>query len=416
MGCWKVNELRLRLWLPWTILVATGLVTYGYYQFLDPQNCANLFFGCSINSFAPNYTRTSSPSPTSEPLYNDSRRIAVCLVGGARMFELTGRTLRKNLLDVYPNTDVFLHAPLDQDSHKFSLLAGRNLRVAKIFTPQPIPESRIATEVITSWGSPHGMQGLLQYFHLVEGCFGMVKHYEARHKIKYEWIIRTRVDGYWNDRIPNITALNPDFYYVSAGSDFRGLNDRFGMGNAQTSRAANSRLSLLPLMHQRGLRGLNSESAYKAQLDLSGVPYKRIQVPFCIMTLRKEMFPPPPLGLLVLSMASRGPMSGTYCRPCDKEANATFSAAIVDGCSRNWDWPGVGGSEVRVCDGRQPWAENWRAIAEAVYREDVGEGVRDFNEKRGMAACVKEFREFEMMWEVWDSPPAETICKRALSK
>ncbi|KAG0569369.1 hypothetical protein KC19_6G085700 [Ceratodon purpureus] len=424
MGWWKVNELRLRLWLPWMIMVAAGLLTYGYYQFLDPQNCANIFFGCSIISFTPNFTPNASPLPPPPTpslnvttfLYNDTRRIAVCLVGGARMFEITGRTIRKNLLDAYPNTDVFLHSPLDKDSHKLTLLAGRNLRAARIFTPTPIPETRITTEVITSWGSPAGLQGLLQYFNLVEGCYGMVKQYEVRHHIKYDWIIRTRVDGYWSHPIPNITDLDPKFYYVAAGSDFRGLNDRFGMGNAHASRAANSRLSLLPLMHQRGLRGLNSESAYKAQLEVSQVPYHRIQVPFCVMTLRKMAHPPPPYGLLLLSMASKGPMSGTYCRPCEKEANATYSAAIVDGCMRNWDWPGIGGSEVTVCDGREPWAENWREVAEKVYKKDIGEEIRSFNETRGMEACVSEMREFEMMWEVWDSPPAETICKRALSK
>jgi hypothetical protein len=412
---WKVNELRWRLWLPWTIMVVAGLLTYDYLQFLDPQNCASsIVFGCS------GITPTSSPLPPPPTvpkfLYNDTRRIAVCLVGSARMFELTSQTLRKNLLDVYPNTDVFLHAPLDKDSHKFSLLTGRNLRSARIFTPTRIPESHIASEVITSWGSPHGLQGLLQYFNLVEGCYGMVKQYETRHQVQYDWIIRTRVDGYWRHPVANITNLDPKLYSVAAGSDFRGLNDRFGMGNAHTSRAANSRLSLLPLMHEHGFRGLNSESAYKAQLDLSGVAYKRIQVPFCIVTLRREMFPPPPLGLLVLSMASKGPMSGTYCRPCDKEANATLSKAIVDGCHRNWDWPGVNGTEVTVCDGRQPWAANWREIAGQVYREQVGEEIRNFNSTRGMEACVSEMREFETMWDVWDSPPADTICKQAFSK
>lgn len=423
MGYWKVNELPIRLWLPWTVIVAAGLLTYGYYLFLDPNICANIFFGCDINSFFPNNTQMSSlttpppsPAPPPGPLYNDTRRVAVCLVGGARMFELTGKSIRKNLLEVYPNTDVFLNSPLDRDSHKLPLLAGRNLRSARIFIPQQIPETHMSAETITAWGSPHGLQGLLQYFSLVEGCYNMVKQYEVRHQIKYDWIIRTRVDGYWHQPLGNITELDPNFYYVAAGSDFRGLNDRFGMGNSHTSRAANSRFSLLPLMHERGLRGLNSESAYKAQFDLSEIPYKRIQVPFCIMTLRREAYPPPPFGLLVLSMASEGPMSGTYCRPCDKEDNATVSAAIVDGCSPNWDWPGVSGSEVRTCNARTPWAENWREIAAPVYRADVGEEIRIFNETRGMEECESEMQAFEMMWEIWDAPPAETICKHALSK
>lgn len=421
-------DLRVRLWLPWTILLITALLSYGYYQFLDPENCANFFFGCTINSFALSNRNFSSsrPHPSSPPgpwvppqpyktLYSDTRRIAVCLVGGARMFELTGLTLRKHLLDPYPNADVFLHSPLDKDSHKFSILAGsRNLRVAKIFKPTPIAETSVTNEVITAWGSPHGMQGLLQYFNLVEGCYGLVKQYEVRHQFKYDWIIRTRVDGYWRGPIPNIADLDPTHYYVASGSDFNGLNDRFGMGNAHTSRAANARLSLLPVMHQRGMRGLNSERAYMAQLQISGVPYKRIQVPFCIMTLRRESFPPPPYGLLVLSMASPGPMSGTYCRPCDQEANSTTSKFIVDQCMRNWDWPGVAGSQVTVCNGTQPWASNWREIADPVYREDAGDlqGIPNFD-NRTFEDCVREMREFQVGWDVWNSPPVELICNRA---
>lgn len=152
-------------------------------------------------------------------------------------------------------------------------------------------------------------------------------------------------------------------------------------------------------------------------MQISGVPFARIQVPFCIMTLRREHYPPPPYGLLVLSMASPGPMSGTYCRPCDKEANATTSKAIVDECMRNWDWPGVAGTDVTVCDGSNPWASNWREIANAMYEEDAGdgEGIRNF-EKRSLQQCVREMREFQMGWNVWNSPPVEIICKRASSK
>lgn len=414
MACWKGKErdYRVRFWLPWTLVVASFL-TYLYYEFLVPENCTH--FGCGVEYFAVEDIG-SAPAPGGgefRPLYNDTRRIAVCLVGGARRFELTGGTLRKYLLDVYNNTDVFLHSPLDDDSHKLTLLAGRNLRVARIFTPSPLPETALIGEVITPWGSPHGTQGLLQYFNLVEGCYAMVRKYEVLHKFKYDWIVRTRVDGYWNAPIPELHALDPKYYYVAAGNDFGGLNDRFGMGNPHTSRAANARLSLLPAIHKHGWRLLNSESAYKAQFELLNVEYKRIQVPFCVMTLRTEAYPPAPYGLLMLSMASEGPMSGTYCRPCDREANETTSRAIVDSCMRNWDWPGVAARKVTVCDAGQPWAADWRQVAADVYARDMdGAAIPDF-ERRPLPRCVREMEDFQSQWDVWDSPSAETICSRA---
>uniref|UniRef100_A0A0E0EKT1 DUF7796 domain-containing protein n=1 Tax=Oryza meridionalis TaxID=40149 RepID=A0A0E0EKT1_9ORYZ len=50
-------------------------------------------------------------------------RIAVCLVGAARRFELTGPSIARNVLaPQYPHADLFLHNPLDRDSYKFGLL------------------------------------------------------------------------------------------------------------------------------------------------------------------------------------------------------------------------------------------------------------------------------------------------------
>lgn len=417
MACCKGSEkdIRLRFWLPWTLLVAACL-TYFYYDFFVPESCSRL--ECAMEYFQLKTIAPSSPSTKEAfaPLYNGTKRIAVCLVGGARMFELTGSTIRKNLLNAYNNTDVFLHSPLDQDSHKFTLLAGRNLRVARIFTPKPLPESPLTAEVITSWGSPHGMQGLLQYFNLVEGCYAMVRRYEVLHKFRYDWIIRSRVDGYWNGPLPQIEDLDVKYYYVAAGNDFTGLNDRFGMGNPHTSRAASARLSMLPAIHKHGWRSLNSESAYKAQFELLNVDYRRIQIPFCVMTLRREAFPPAPYGLLVLSMAGAGPVSGSYCRPCEREANATYGQEIVDNCLRNWNWPGVMASKVTVCDAEQPWPANWRQVASEVYARDMhGEAIPDFD-SRPLQRCVREMEAFQMQWDVWDSPSAETICRRAYSK
>lgn len=420
MGCWKVMDLRLRSWLPWIVMFAAGVIAYTYYQFLNPQNCAG-FYVCRLAvekaSFPPVESTTEPMTPSLDqfkPLYNDTRRIAVCIVGGARMFEITGPSLRKHLLDVFNNTDVFLHSPLDADSHKLTLLAGRNLRVAKIFVPQTLPETKIIQEVITSWGSPRGMQGLLQYFNLVEGCYGMVKKYEVQRNFTYDWIIRARADGCWSAPVPDISQLDPNYYYVAAGSMFHGLNDRFGMGSSHTSRAANTRLTLLPVMHMRGLRGLNSESAYKAQLTVSGVLFKPIQVPFCIVTLRTPRCPPLPRGLLLLSMASEGPMSGAYCRPCDAEVNATASAAIVTARERDWDWPGIEGERVTVCDGIKPWAPTWRRIADEVYKRNLGldEEIRDF-QSRSREECIEEMEAFQRLWDIWDSLSPEIICNSA---
>lgn len=89
----------------------------------------------------------------------DRARIAVCLVGGARRFELTGPSIVQNILEVYTNADLFLHAPLDQNAYKFSLLNNvPRLASVRIFEPKPMPETEFELRVLTASNSPNGIQ------------------------------------------------------------------------------------------------------------------------------------------------------------------------------------------------------------------------------------------------------------------
>jgi hypothetical protein len=86
-------------------------------------------------------------------------RVAICIVGGAREFEVTGPSLKEYLLRSFADADVFLHAPLDKDSYKLSILSDTpNLVRFRIFTPEPISELRTYTDVLTASNSPHGVQ------------------------------------------------------------------------------------------------------------------------------------------------------------------------------------------------------------------------------------------------------------------
>jgi hypothetical protein len=87
------------------------------------------------------------------------QRTAVCLSGGARSFELTGPSIKEHLLTAYPNTDVFLVIPFDQDTHKLSLLAGvGNIVRAHVSTQSLILEDDINRELFDEYGSPNGVQ------------------------------------------------------------------------------------------------------------------------------------------------------------------------------------------------------------------------------------------------------------------
>ena len=73
-------------------------------------------------------------------------------------------------------------------------------------------------------------------------------------------------------------------------------------------------------------------------------------------------------------------------------------------------------SKVKVCDAGEPWASNWRQIAEPVYRKDMdGAEIPDFD-LRSLHRCLQEMEDFQTQWDVWDAPSAESICMRAYSK
>lgn len=86
-------------------------------------------------------------------------RMAVCLVGGARRFELTGPSIVENVLKVYPNADLFLHSPMDRNAYKFSLLkAVPRLTSVRIFNPEHLNETESQVRVLTAANSPNGIQ------------------------------------------------------------------------------------------------------------------------------------------------------------------------------------------------------------------------------------------------------------------
>ncbi|KAG0452012.1 hypothetical protein HPP92_026182 [Vanilla planifolia] len=289
----------------------------------------------------------------------DRSRIAICLVGGARRFELTGPSITENLLKQYPNADLFLHAPLDADAYKFFILKDApRIAAVRIFKPMPIKETDAQLRVLSSIGSPNGIQGLLQYFHLVEGCLSLIAEHENRHNFTYEWIVRTRVDGYWSGPLePDV--FQPSAYVVPSGSRFSGLNDRFGVGNRANSIAALSRLSLIPTLYAAGYHHLNSESAFKAQLNVSQVTAWERPLPFCVLSDRRYEYPPARYGVPVASIGSSGPLSGAKCRPCLPVCVGSCVEELANGKDKGWSWGDWKKGSLELCNAKDGWENGW---------------------------------------------------------
>lgn len=343
----------------------------------------------------------------------DQSRIAVCLVGGARRFELTGPSIVEKILRVYPNADLFLHSPLDSNAYKFSLLkAAPKIAIVRLFEPKHVQETQPQLRVLTAQNSPNGIQGLLQYFTLVEGCLSMINAYQKGNNFTYDWVVRTRVDGYWS------ASLGPEYfisghYLVPTGSSFGGLNDRFGVGDLNVSKVALSRLSLITQLDLAGFRQLNSEGAFNAQLSTNGVPCKTKRLPFCVISDRKYGFPPGRNGVPVAAFSSPGPLSGAKCRPCTSVCNGPCVGNVMNGVDRGWGWTDWASKTLELCDSRGDWEDGWEEIFDRAGGKKLAAARKRVLGLK-LEQCVSDFQEMKERAYFWDAPPPTEICSRGL--
>ncbi|KAK9748491.1 hypothetical protein RND81_02G061200 [Saponaria officinalis] len=340
-------------------------------------------------------------------------RIAVCLVGGARRFELTGPTIVNRILNELPNSDLFLNSPLDANSFKLSLLkSAPRVASVRVFEPELILESESQLRVLTAANSPNGIQGLLQYFNLVEGCLTLIDAHQKEHGFTYDWIVRTRVDGYWSAPLTP-SSFVPGQYVVPPGSSYGGLNDRFGVGDYNTSKVALSRLSLVPDLDYFNYTSLNSETAFKAQLKTHNISYQTLPLPFCIVTDRKYSFPPSQFGVPVASLYSRGPLNGAKCRPCKPVCVCECVANVMAGLSEGWSWTPWRNDTLGMCDAGGEWEAGW----EDAFDKAVGVQLAQARRRvvsLNVEQCIKDFEVMKGKAAKWDSPPLEEICKLGL--
>ncbi|CAN1781899.1 hypothetical protein LINPERHAP1_LOCUS15597 [Linum perenne] len=379
--------------------------------FVDPLSAIAPLASYFIDLSSASVKESLPPSPPTKGVL-DRSRIAVCLVGGARRFELTGPSIVENILRVYPNAELFLNSPLDENSFKFSLLkSAPRIAAVRIFRQNYIPETESSLRVLTASNSPNGIQvGLLQYFNLVEGCLSMIRDYQTRSNFTYDWIVRTRVDSFWSAQLSPSNFL-PSRYLVPEGSSYGGLNDRLGIGNFETSSAALSRLSVLPNLASNNYTDLNSEAAFKAQLDALQVPYvSDRRVPFCVLSDRKYDYPPEGATVPVAALSSPGPLSGAKCRPCTAACEGECVGKVMPSLYKRWSWTEWRNGSLKLCDAHGEWEKGWEKLFDRV-------GGRKLAKERkrvvglSLKECVHDFRALMRKSVIWDAPRVEEICR-----
>lgn len=240
----------------------------------------------------------------------------------------------------------------------------------------------------------------------------MIKEYQDKNNFIYDWVIRTRVDGYWANPL-GLDNFIPGKYVVPAGSSYNGLNDRFGVGDYNTSVVALSRLSLVPQLDLANLTQLNSEAAFMAQLTTQKVPFVAKPLPFCVVTDRKYGFPPSGFGVPVAAMSSPGPLSGAKCRPCRPICTGSCVGLVMDHLYKWWSWTEWRNDTVQLCDAHGEWEKGWETLFDKV----AGKRPATIRKKvwaLSMDQCVEGFEKMKKRSANWDGPTAQEICKLGL--
>ena len=111
---------------------------------------------------SPQLSLSLSPTPSPPP------SLAVLLVGGVRDFDATGPSIVDHLIAAFRPCDVFVNAPLDDNTAKLAALArAGSLASLRVFANLPVDERALQRalqmdtppeDMLESRGSPNGVQ------------------------------------------------------------------------------------------------------------------------------------------------------------------------------------------------------------------------------------------------------------------
>lgn len=125
------------------------------------------------------------------------------------------------------------------------------------------------------------VQNTLRQFYFIKLANDLQKSYAKEKGIKYEWIIRTRLDNIIVNDLPNLHELDPSKIYIPEGHDHpmawigEGINDRFAFGGEYPMTIYCDKACFIDHYMRESKKRFHPETILKWFLDHRGINIQR---------------------------------------------------------------------------------------------------------------------------------------------
>lgn len=208
-------------------------------------------------------------------------KVAVCITGRLNLLPFNYKLIQKNVLSqLGENVDIFVYSSSSISnkgtikSNEINLdnftpeIINKYLKITKMIITKDKELSSKNNILINEWGA--GKEKYLQMIYSLYMCNKMIQEYEIEKNIKYDFILRLRVDVLFPIKIPHISTYSneaitmPDFHNERGGHiptnkkefyvegilkediDGRTIHDRFAIGPPKLMNILLNQFILLP--------------------------------------------------------------------------------------------------------------------------------------------------------------------------
>lgn len=190
-------------------------------------------------------------------------KVAICFSGFIRTFTECFPSYEEYFKDY--ETYLFAASPPNDTLHKY------NFKKIIMQEDEPIEEY----DYVHHKRPETLVQNTLRQFYFIELCNNLRRDYEREKNIKFDIIVRTRLDNKIVAPLPNLNNCDPKKIYIPSGEDHGGINDRFAFGGDHAMNVYSNKINRISEYMQHSGMPFHPETMLKWFLDRDKIEISR---------------------------------------------------------------------------------------------------------------------------------------------